>query len=854
MSGLICIGVNKMITEENKILLCKMLTESNPTLFLGAGFSIGSKSESDLIDGKDLKNLIVDTFLVPKVNEDELKEIKEYNLRRVCETVHQVKEGELLKDLLVKIFSKTFPSGNKFHLKLTNYQWRSIYTVNIDDLVENIYLTNKKELFIQNSKKLKEQPNKNTTVLYKLHGCVNKPEEGFIFSESEYNELITKKLDAKLNRLTHEIQNNDVIFIGASLDEPDINYYIQVYKNAGCKFRKNRLVFIDPHPSLYLKNTIKDLDATLIEATTEEFLNFIDSLKYNPDELKKALISLNYSGIHRLSDIEKTYINPYESKLYFGEYCIWQDISDGWIFEIETFKNAVKSLDDLISMEKSIGCFSIYGPILSGKSCLLKNMGYYLRKNNFDVLEYKGIEFSEEALKNYIEKSQNNKFALIVDNGAHNYEKIEKIFNWNIPNKKLIILTASREYYHKRKKYYLLGNNFSEYKLSPDINRSDSKEIVDKLTEKSHLSFLLSFKYDDQISYVSRQKNIINLIISLTYKKVPKRIKEEYQNSLIYLSEEEKNFLLELAVFEKLDIEYYPRELFVEKYGKCINLDSQINISEMGIVDSARMNEKGISLRNLILIDHIISIKKEDITITIINILKVISRYVEEKRSDVWYYIFQCLLKENILTERLQLKWSEINEIFLSVKEEYKDKSYYWLQMGIHYQKNKDFLSAETYLQQSYSIRPRSYQIQHAIARNYLKLANNSNNLADARSTFEQGEKLMKDLIDSKEYYKEKAKPFSVTSYITEKIKFINKFEIKPTHQELMYMIKSLESIKDIHDDYIENAFSSMYHFLEKYEKLNLLKIDFKSPYFKYLLEHPKDIDEFDDPIIEAIN
>lgn len=853
-----------MITEDNKKILSSMLTQSTPTLFLGAGFSIGSKSKENIMDGTNLKDYIYINFVMPKtsdagLSDADLKEINSYNLRGMCETLYTLygyDEGKtLLSEILVKCYSGILPGENKFHLKLTNYPWRNIFTVNIDDLVENIYSTNRKSLFVQNTNKLKSQPD-NTTILYKLHGCVKNPKDGFIFAESEYDMLISKKLDAKLNKFVQELQNNDIIFIGARMDEPDIKYYLQVYENAGCKYRTNRIIFVDPYPTLNLKTIVKKLGATLIEAETKEFLDFIDSLNYQPDELQKALITLNYNGIFRLSDIEKTYDNPYESQLYFGNNCSWQDVSDGWIFEIESFKNAITVLDDLIFQNKPVSFLSIYGSFFAGKSCLLKSLGYYLRSKNFEVMEYKGFQLNVNALKSYIEKSPNHDFAFIIDNAAHYYEKLEKLLIWNCSNKRIIILTASRAYYHKRKKYYLIGKSFYEYELSSLINNNDADIIVKKLDEKSHLSFLSSYEYNKRVSYIYGKKNIINLIIDLTYGKISKRIQEEYAKCLPLLSIEEQRFLLELAIFDIMDIEYYPRELFTEQYGTQLNIDSNINVSEIGIVDLTRMNKKGISLRNSLIISNIISKSKSLIPETIINILTTISRYVEEKKSDVWYYIFQCLLKEDMLKKRLKLSYSEINKIFLSIKSEYKDKSYYWLQLGILYQKQNDFVSAYTYLQLSYSIRPKSYQIQHALARNYLKNANNNKNYLEACVAFEEGEKLMKDLINSKDYYKKKAKAFSITSYIAEKIKFINYHNITPSNQDLKYMISSLESVKYQEDEYIENAFASLYYFLKRHNKLGLLKMDMNSPFLKYVTETitVKNIDEYDDPIIEAFN
>lgn len=854
-----------MITEDNKKILSSMLTQSTPTLFLGAGFSIGSKSKENIMDGTNLKDYIYSKFIKPKksdagLSDKDLKEIDSYNLRRMCETLYVLyddnDEGKkLLSETLVKCYSGIFPEKNGFHLKLTNYPWRNIFTVNIDDLVENIYSINKKPLLVQNTNKLKQQTD-NTTVLYKLHGCVKNPKEGFIFAESEYDMLISKRLDAKLNKFVQELQNNDIIFIGASMDEPDIKYYLQVYENAGCKYRTNRIIIVDPYPTLNLRNIVKKLGATLIVADTEEFLNYVDSLNYQPDEFQKALFTLSYNGIFRLSDIEKTYDDPYESQLYFGNNCSWQDVSDGWIFEIESFKNAITALDDLISQNQPVSCLSIYGSFFAGKSCLLKSLGYSLRSKNFEVMEYKGYQLNVNALKSYIEKSPNHDFAFIIDNAAHYYEKLEKLLTWKCSNKRIIILTASRAYYHKRKKYYLIGKSFYEYELSSLINNNDANIIAKKLDEKSHLSFLSSYEYNKQVSYIYGKKSTINLIIDLTYGKISERIQKEYAKCLLLLSDEEQRFLLELAIFDIMDIEYYPRELFTEQYGTLINIDSNINVSEMGIVDLTRMNKKGISLRNSLIKSNIISNNKPLIPNTIINILTTISRYVEEKKSDVWYYIFQCLLKEDMLKKRLKLNYSEINKIFLSIKSEYKDKSYYWLQLGILYQKKKDFASAYTYLQLSYSIRPKSYQIQHALARNYLKDANNNKNYLEACVAFEEGEKLMKDLINSKDYYKEKAKSFSITSYIAEKIKFINNHNITPSHQDLKYMISTLESVKYQEDEYIENTFASLYYFLKRHNKVCLLRMDLNSPFLKYVTETipVKNIDEYDDPIIEAFN
>ena len=756
-----------------------------------------------------------------------------------------------LYSLLTSIYKDTYPGKNRFHTKLLSYPWKSIFTVNIDDLVENIYEQGNKKLFVQNENVLREEPEE-STILYKMHGCVNNPSAGFIFSESEYTDLIAKRLDAKLNRFTDELQNRNIIFIGASMDEPDIKFYLNVYENAGCKYRTNKIIFIDPYPKRYLKGIVKNLGAELIEATTEEFLSYVESLKFNPDEFRKSLLTLNYNGVFRLSDIEATYVNPYESRLYLGDYCKWQDAADQWIIETDAYKNAICNLDNLIRMSNPVCCFSLYGPLFAGKSCLLISIGYYLYKIGYEILEYRGKRLNKKAIWNYIKRSSFKKTAIIIDTGSFYYKQIEKMLLDPIKDKEVLIITASREYYHKKKRYYLAGKSFDDFYVEPYFSKNDVYAVISKLDDKSHLSYLSSLSMDNRVSDVRKKQNFVNLIVGLTYGKTASRIEAEYRKLISGLTPPENSLLLELSIFDVMDIEVYPKELFAERYGRDIALDADVKINQMGVVDIARMNEKDVSLRNSMLSKLIISAnKKTNVQKAIIALLMYISKNVEEKRNDIWYFIFQGLLKEEQLEKQLMLSIFEIKEIFLSVKEQYKSISYYWLQLGLLYQKERDYGLAFFYLQQSINIRPNSYKIQHALARNYLRYANDTSDSKKAKALFEEGERLMKNLIDSKDKYKEKAKPFSVTCYITEKIRFMKKYNMVPSNKELRYMINALESVSAKLDEYLEHTIEAFYRFMERIGKTELLRMDNNSPYLKYIgvSDTDEEFEMVDDPL-----
>ena len=94
-----------MITKENEDILQNVLMESTPVLFLGAGFSIGSKSSKDLLDGKGLKNLILEELIKDKVEDSDYEEIQTYDLRKLCDEVYSIYEG---KNELYKLLTDCF--------------------------------------------------------------------------------------------------------------------------------------------------------------------------------------------------------------------------------------------------------------------------------------------------------------------------------------------------------------------------------------------------------------------------------------------------------------------------------------------------------------------------------------------------------------------------------------------------------------------------------------------------------------------------------------------------------------------------------------------------------------------------
>lgn len=852
MENNIKVNQNEDIEELKKILL-----NSNPILFLGAGFSYGSENQmGTLPTGTELKKELFEKFVVGNVEQADQEEIERYDLPDLCQFIYDhFKKEEEVRAYLFERFSHARPCD--FHLLLTAYEWKRIYTVNIDDLVENIYRIKQVKITVQNRQK--EKNVETETELVKLHGCVNAPDEPVTFSNNEYTTLIKDK-NFKLDKLMTDIMRQNVIFIGANLNERDIDFYISQYESAGF-LRKGKLIFIDPTPTVKLRTRIETLDGILLRWTTEEFLNFISGLRYNPSELSRNRKFLNYTGLYLYKDILActTSKEVYESRLYEGYASKWEDVIYNWIFVTQDIKNILEIVRTEMAGTVPSYCVAIYGNRFTGKDCVLKQIGASLYKEGYEVIEYKGKSLNISALKRYIFSSDYNKFVLLINDASYYYRLIEKLLQTNWDGKRVLILTTSRRYYHFRKKYYLEGNPYQEYEIKDRISAKDAGIIYDTIKDKGYLGDL-SLERNEGITQICKMGSYINFLTELTYGSgFRKRIKE-VSRSIFNLSDAIRNLYWELVIFDKADLSYYPSELLVQQYSLDFNIFGNKEYGKLDkeqrlLVDNINIVENGIVLKNRLLIEDIGRGLKQDTMVMLVKgILKNIAPYVSEEEDDYWRIIFESLLKADVLSKVFRIRDDQILQLYYSLKSDFENISYYWLQLGIAEQKVGDYAKALNHLKMAKQIRPRAYQIQHAIARNYLKNANAEKDAILAETLFKTGENMMMDLINSKENYKSKAKYFSIHCYVHEKIKYMVRYS-EMVNKRTCIMLKSyIDSILSNLDDYSKNLVIEYVDMLKKYNLESILKVKPGDIYYQALMSKiVADAQEEFDPLIESM-
>lgn len=686
-----------------------------------------------------------------------------------------------------------------------------------------------------------------------MHGSVRNPSEGFVFSPEEYVETITN-FDYRFSTLAIDMHSEHFIFVGSNFDDFNIDYYMKLYDNAGVPSAKGKLFFITPKPTLFLKKKIENLQGILIEWTTQDFLEFISKQKEekiisNEYNLHKELMSHSFDNIKTIKDkiLKSENTENYQSRLYFGDEPKFEDIYLEWDFINQNL------LDTYFKFEgEKTNCnysiFSIVGKAYIGKSTFLKRLAVKLDNEQYETFIYTGRYFNFYPFGQYIKKSQNSKFALIIDNAGYNYIAIKHLIGMLPNDKHLTIITGARPYFHFRNRYNLVDMNFYEYEFEKFISTDYAKNVLDKLKEKGFLGDLSKLLTEEErIKSICKNNDVMSSLFTLTYGKgFVKRLNKDLV-PLLENNDEIREILIAIAIFSRIELPYFPIEIINQL------TNNKANKIKERIEDFIKYpDSKSILLRNAFLEETILKgVGKEKIVSVIKRILLSISSLVDNSIHTYWNEIHAGLIKEKLLRQKLKLSSSEIQSLLYKIRNYYSDNFNYWIQLGISEQREKDFEKALNHFKVAESLRPNSYMVQTSIGNNFLKQANSLQSYNIAKSYFQEGENILKKLIAEKEEFQVRA--YATHCLLFEKIKFYDKFKLDITNKEISQMYNQLETIinKDDNDIMAKHINNEFYQFLKRRNKTNVIRISMKdmSKLKYYFSDYKIDEDSITDEI-----
>ncbi len=780
-----------MLNDNEKDLIINILKNDNPYLYLGAGFSYGAKNKDDvkIPDGQKMKEIVLQA--IRSKDEDIFEEEKSHDLPTVCQALKDL-DVDFYLTTIIESLTGFFPL--EYHAYITDYKWNSIFTVNIDDIVEQVYKENSLQVFVKKANKDNVVEKKQK--LFKLHGCVRHREDGIVFSRKEYIDAMTSSSDFRLLKLVTALSSNSFFVVGTEMKEDELEYFKSIYEKSGDELMGHKVVFINPSPAKTFRNFIRKHDNfSLIECTAEEFLSFVHG---NISDLRKGYYSfkniqkrygLCSLAVIREKTSQKNETSSYKTKLYFGEAPVWNDLFYDFIIG---YSQIFETEQNLITNDKK-RIFVIHGALYSGKTSFLMKLFFDISAAKNTLCLYNtGAEFSVSYIKGLLQSVTDNdieKIYLFCDDAGENYTEFKKALDLD---PRIIIVATSYELIHQRKRYALDNDLTTFIPLNNHLTEQDILVIKEKLSEKGLEGELIGKDVFEWKKRISLNENIVSALYNVTHGlDFQRRFSQIIGSDEKILHETNYKLIVIAAMCYKLGIPHIRPEMLIEEH---ITVTRQLTDE---YCDYLTTTESGaIKIKSLFIADAILANNKDkdNLKSFIVNICISIASNVQEHGMNYHKKVYEYLTKYKYL-KILQLSNNDINSIYDQLQKFYADKSYYWLQVGLVEQDEQEFDYALMHFKSARTINPHSYGIIHAIARNYCKQAQNLSNKVQSKEYFAQGEQMFLELIENKDYASSKS--YAIHSLICETIHYYQMYNMQfPKEKISLYKKLLSEAMK----------------------------------------------------------
>lgn len=820
--------------------LDRCLLSGNPILFTGAGFSLGAVNGAGekIPSGNELKRKLLVDFLGYQENSEECVELMASSLSDICTFAEGEYSSQKLHDYLIATFSECTPK--EFHNTIARFPfWKRIYTINIDDVLENA--SEKAALVVQNSERQFMYSRAKQKEYIKLHGCVKNRSGKLVFSNHQYVDSMLSSTDYRFNCFARDMQVENFVILGTEMNEINLDYYLQLFSSVSDKTSHGQLFFINPSPRLVFKSKVTKVGAHIIEWTTEQFANHLQELCKTAGSKKVGDNKIeDFLCVKDRFDIDRNF-KGYKSFLYFGQYPEYRDIIFDWDFT----NPEIEDLYDFINTTVYNGyghtlMLSLFGKSLSGKSTYLKRLAIKFVKDNVAVYDYCGKRFDVKDVCSKCNSLTDTNIALFFDNASFYYSEIRHLIQTFPKNKNLVFISSARTYAHNRKRYCLVSEPWFKEILVTGDTKSEGDlfaiDIAKKLDEKGLLGKLKSKSFKERVLYISSFSDVESCLFSITRgRHFQSRqlknffdMKEKYSDGM--------DLLRQLAILYKMDLPYLPLELVSLMYNR--NHQTILKSTENFITYNKECN--GISIRDTFLVQHLLkNVNYKKYNELLKDILVVVSPQVLDGNHTYWNEIASTLMKCKLLRTVLHLRNIDVKNLLTDIKPYYNDDYNYWLQVGLSEQHDSEYELALNHFRQAESMSPNSYTVRNAIARNYLRQANEIPELSEALPIHEEGVSLMKRLISEREEFQVRA--YSTHCLLFERIRFFRRNKIQPNDDVLVEMYNMLKSVIDKDSEgpmsrHISNEFAKFVKERNLTNKLPHISL-YDLKYFKGLIE-----------------
>jgi tetratricopeptide (TPR) repeat protein len=733
-------------------LLQKAVKDGNTVLLLGAGASATSinAQRQPVKLAKALAGELAEIAGFPYEGED---------LPDVIQAVGPRISTVQLNQIFRKEFTRIIPSPELE--SLFQYSWRRIFTWNIDDSIENIrHATQIRRYYNGLIDRVAIDEGIEYLHVVHLHGEASKPEHGFIFSPSEYNERINSDKHDWYRQAASDYAAHVPVFIGSTLREPIFLAELdRARPNANSSLGTAFLITPDQFTALQ-KAAYQARNIVVVQGTLADFVGWLGKTigpGMSPLQISKEKNSFTQTVSSRISPTQAE-IGTANSILVHT----WHDAKSkadelrglqrkqsarafleggppSWKIAASNIPVWLSATDELYaalssSIDAKDRMFLVYGQSGSGKTtALLQALIRYIRENRAEAIyEIKGDVKSLRSSLELIARIHESDHAIVYIGDAFIYGDILGEDVLALPRGRVTIITSARsnEWRYHIERY--VGDFTTSFEFQRFV-KSDYSALIEKLLEYVPSPKFLKMTPRERMQKLSASKEqlLIALKETTASEKFTKVITDEYQS----LSDNDTRMLFLIVGLATISRTGITKAAAREAYNRLrteLSFEGALRQLE-GIVSE---NPAGrLVARHELYVRHILE-NVADFTSIVdaeLETLRTFTKYAvpivkNVKRLDG--LLFKFLLNHNFIGD-LARRRNEVEQglrIFQSFEIEFQLDGHFWLQYGQYLVMFGELEPALSALEKSIDAYPENGFAVHALADLQLRVANSRNN------------------------------------------------------------------------------------------------------------------------------
>lgn len=671
--------------------LKKLIIQGDCILLLGAGVSYGSKNS----DGQDI---VMAEGLSEILCRESGITYEPQRLPKIYSIAKDVLQARLIR-IFEKLFAETTPSVPLN--RLAAHVWPRIYTLNIDDAADRAFQRNS-----QQKVKIRGRYASWAAIdglfkrldIVKLNGCVHRPEDGFIFSPSEYASAANNPPEW-YKQLGRDYLNYTFIFIGTRIDEPLFYQQIEYYKSvwSGSSGIPGRSFAITPTIDDIDKKYLATSNIEHIPATLEDFVRWLDSeVDFRRSPMQVAAIKTpelamltgdkiiegDLAKIVKVSAI----LRPTADKLsgrtrefYLGFKPTWEEIFDGVPAEIGFHSELERSVfpDNRLHI--------IIGPAGSGKTTALMSLAAKLSISESNVYYLKEPISKLSSVIKSLEKVNDRPYYFFIDKSSSVVDGIIDVLNDGHIKNVIFVCGERLNVWRHRTEWSLMPFSPNIIKAT-EIDSGDAKKILAKLEQHgpwSRVSKMSPVQRTEELLEKSKRQLLIGLLELTTGYGFEKIIEDDFKK---LESDEARLFVIlvglatvhDLAISKDLCLAALPH------LGTRKHIDVLLSATH-GIVN---LQEKSLRARHSVYIDKLfdgrisLQLKNQALRALLMSMTrneKPISKNMT--RGEVM--LFKYTVNYNFLSNFFHGKKDIILKLFEDFEKFFEMDGLYYLQYGL---------------------------------------------------------------------------------------------------------------------------------------------------------------------------